>query len=80
MFEGPILETQRLLLRVANASDFDAFATMNTEVGWALDRSAQGMGSSNSGPGKLQAPFENEPIEIWSQTREQWQARRAAKA
>lgn len=178
MFEGPVLETERLLLRVPQASDFDAFAAMNTdegnmrfiggtlpraaawrkflqmpgawmlqgfamfsiiekssgrwlgqlgpwqpegwpgtEVGWALDRSAQGkgyateaglaavdwafenlgwttvihsihpeniasqalarrLGASNSGPGKLPPPFANEPIEIWSQTREQWQARR----
>lgn len=177
MFEGPVLETERLILRVPKVSDFDAFAAMNTdgdnmrfiggtlpraaawrkflqmpgawmlqgfamfsiiekssgrwlgqlgpwqpegwpgtEVGWGLDRSAQGkgyateaglaavdwafnslgwttvihsihpdniasqalarrLGASNSGPGKLPAPFENEPVDIWSQTREQWHAR-----
>ena len=30
--------------------------------------------------GKLPAPYEDEPIEIWSQTRQQWQARRAVAA
>lgn len=35
------------------------------------------LGSTLRGPGKLPAPFENEPIEIWAQTRAQWQARRS---
>lgn len=180
MFEGPVLETTRLILRVPCKEDFDAFAAMNTdaetmrfiggtlpraaswrkflqmpgawllqgyamfsviekssgrwlgqlgpwqpegwpgtEIGWGLAREAQGqgyateageaamawafehlgwdevihsihpdniasqklairLGASNRGPGKLPAPFENEPIEIWAQTRAQWQARRAA--
>lgn len=37
------------------------------------------LGSSLRGPGQLPAPFENEPIEIWSQTRAQWEARRSGR-
>lgn len=39
---------------------------------------AQRLGSANRGPGKLPAPFEDSPTDIWGQTREQWHARRAA--
>ncbi|MGY0798720.1 GNAT family N-acetyltransferase [Lysobacter sp. A286] len=35
------------------------------------------LGSTNRGPGRLPPPLEDHPIEIWGQTREQWQARRA---
>ena len=179
-FDGPVIETERLILRVPRIEDFDAYAAMGedvenmrfiggampraaswrkflqmpgawvlqgfamfaviekasgrwlgqlgpwqpdgwpgTEVGWALDRAAQGkgyateagfaaidfaferlgwdevihsihpdnvpsqalavrLGSSLRGPGKLPAPFENETIEIWAQTRTQWQARKRA--
>ncbi|MDQ3287420.1 MAG: GNAT family N-acetyltransferase [Pseudomonadota bacterium] len=41
---------------------------------------AQRLGSSNRGPGKLPAPFEDSPTEIWGQTREQWFARREGTA
>ena len=34
------------------------------------------LGSRNRGPGKLPAPYEDAPIEIWGQTREEWFARR----
>lgn len=37
---------------------------------------AQRLGSSNRGPGRLPAPFEHLPTDIWGQTREQWFARR----
>jgi RimJ/RimL family protein N-acetyltransferase len=178
MFDGPVLETERLILRVPRISDFDAFAAMGedvenmrfiggamprasawrrflqmpgawllqgfamfaveekssgrwlgqigpwqpegwpgTEIGWSFAREAQGkgyateagiatmdfafdklgwtnvihsihpdntasqalairLGSSNLGPGKLPEPFQDEPIEIWGQSREQWRARR----
>ena len=174
---GPRLETERLLLRLPELGDFEAFAELNadeeamhfiggtmsrsaawrkflvmpgawaiqgfamfsviekaggkwigqlgpwqpegwpgTEVGWAFTRSSWGrgyateagaaaiswafdslgwsevihsispentasqalarrLGSSNRGPGKLPAPFENEAIDIWAQTREQWHSR-----
>ncbi|CAM5354441.1 GNAT family N-acetyltransferase [Rhodanobacter lindaniclasticus] len=38
---------------------------------------AQRLGSTCRGPGKLPAPFEDSPNEIWAQTREQWRRRRA---
>ena len=41
---------------------------------------ARRLGSQNRGPCKLPAPFEDHPIEIWGQTREQWRARRAGAA
>ncbi|MEY2170204.1 MULTISPECIES: GNAT family N-acetyltransferase [unclassified Rhodanobacter] len=43
----------------------------------ASQKLAQRLGSTLRGPGKLPAPFEDAPIEIWGQTREQWQRRRA---
>lgn len=36
------------------------------------------LGSVRHGPGSMPAPYENEPLEIWGQSREQWFARRAA--
>jgi len=33
------------------------------------------LGSRNRGPGRLPPPFEDLPIEIWGQTREEWQSR-----
>ncbi|MEO7431355.1 MAG: GNAT family N-acetyltransferase [Dokdonella sp.] len=38
---------------------------------------AQRLGSINRGRGRLPPPFEEVPIDIWGQTREQWLARRA---
>ena len=179
-FDGPVIQTERLVLRVPRIGDFDAYAAMaqdadnmrfiggampravawrkflqvpgawvvqgfamfavidrqsgrwlgqlgpwqpegwpGTEVGWGFDRAAQGqgfateagvaavdwafdhlgwsevihsidpdnlpsqalarrLGSSLRGPGKLPEPFQDEPIEIWAQTRAQWQARKRA--
>ena len=37
---------------------------------------AQRLGSRNRGPGKLPAPYEEAPIEVWGQTRAEWIARR----
>lgn len=37
---------------------------------------ARRLGSVNRGPGRLPPPFEDAPIEIWGQSREQWLARR----
>lgn len=181
MAAGPMLETERLLLRLPQASDFAAYAAMHedaetmrfiggvapraaawrkflqmpgawaiqgfamfavvekstgdwlgnlgpwqpegwpgTEIGWAFTRGAQGkgyateagraavdwafeqlgwtevihsihpdnrasqelarrLGAHNSGPGKLPAPFENEPIDIWRQTREHWASARQSR-
>ncbi|HEX7370302.1 MAG TPA: GNAT family N-acetyltransferase [Rhodanobacteraceae bacterium] len=37
---------------------------------------ARRLGSTRLGPGKLPAPLEDDPIDIWGQSREQWFARR----
>ena len=39
---------------------------------------AQRLGAVNRGPGRLPAPFEDSPIDIWGQTRAHWQAQRAS--
>jgi RimJ/RimL family protein N-acetyltransferase len=36
---------------------------------------ARKLGSRNRGPSRLPPPLENEPVEIWGQTREEWRAR-----
>ncbi len=36
---------------------------------------AERLGSTHRGPGRLPAPFEHFPVEIWGQTRAQWRAR-----
>ena len=37
---------------------------------------ARRLGSVNRGPGKLPAPYEDHPIDLWGQTRAEWRARR----
>ena len=37
---------------------------------------AERLGSAYRGPGRMPAPYENVPIEIWGQTRSEWTARR----
>ena len=37
---------------------------------------AQRLGATNRGPGKLPAPFEDAPVDLWGQTAAQWKARR----
>jgi RimJ/RimL family protein N-acetyltransferase len=37
---------------------------------------ARKLGSGNWGPGRLPPPFEHDPVEIWGQTREEWEGRR----
>jgi RimJ/RimL family protein N-acetyltransferase len=36
---------------------------------------ARRLGSSNQGPGRMPPPFEDAPVDLWGQTREQWRAR-----
>lgn len=38
---------------------------------------AMRLGAENRGPGRLPAPYESAPIEIWGQSREEWLSRRA---
>lgn len=40
---------------------------------------AKRLGSTRQGPGRLPEPHDDDPIEIWGQTREQWFSRRAAR-
>jgi len=42
----------------------------------ASQRLAQRLGSRNLGPGRLPAPFEDAPVDVWGQGRDQWRARR----
>ena len=41
---------------------------------------ARKLGAENRGPGRLPAPYDDAPVQIWGQSREQWYARRAASA
>ena len=41
----------------------------------ASKKVAERLGSAYRGPGRLPAPYEHVPVEIWGQTREQWKAR-----
>lgn len=38
-------------------------------------RVAEKLGARNRGPGRMPPPFENHPIDIWAQSRAEWQAR-----
>ncbi len=38
-------------------------------------RLAERLGSVNRGPGKLPAPYETDPVDIWGQSSEEWKAR-----
>ena len=39
---------------------------------------ARRLGSVQGEPGRLPAPYENEPVDVWGQSREAWRARRTA--
>jgi RimJ/RimL family protein N-acetyltransferase len=41
----------------------------------ASQRVAERLGSTNRGPGKLPPPFDDQPIDLWGQTRDAWRAR-----
>lgn len=38
---------------------------------------ARKLGSRNLGPGSLPPPFQDSPVDIWGQSREEWRARRS---
>ena len=42
----------------------------------ASQRVAQKLGSRNLGPGKLPPPYQNDAVDLWGQTREEWRRRR----
>jgi len=41
----------------------------------ASQRVAEKLGSRNLGPGKLPAPFDEDRVDLWGQTREEWRGR-----
>jgi RimJ/RimL family protein N-acetyltransferase len=43
----------------------------------ASRRVAQKLGSRNLGPGRLPAPFAEDRVDLWGQTREEWRGRQA---
>lgn len=42
----------------------------------ASQKLAQRLGSTNRGPGRMPPPYQNDPIELWGQTADEWKARR----
>jgi RimJ/RimL family protein N-acetyltransferase len=40
-------------------------------------RVAERLGSRNRGPGRMPPPYQDYPVDIWGQTRDEWRARRA---
>lgn len=44
----------------------------------ASQKLAERLGSRNRGPGQLPAPYEDHPVEIWGQSRDEWRERRAS--
>ncbi|HOZ26355.1 MAG TPA: GNAT family N-acetyltransferase [Hyphomonadaceae bacterium] len=42
----------------------------------ASQKLAKRLGSINRGPGKMPPPYENDPVDLWGQTRDEWRARR----
>jgi RimJ/RimL family protein N-acetyltransferase len=42
----------------------------------ASQRLAERLGSVNRGMGRLPAPYEDMPVQLWGQTRDEWKARR----
>lgn len=43
----------------------------------ASQKLATRLGSTNRGPGKMPPPYQNDPVDLWGQTADEWQARRA---
>jgi len=41
----------------------------------ASQRVAERLGSTNRGPGQMPEPYQDYPVDVWGQTREQWRAR-----
>jgi len=75
----------RLVPRVVAAEDW-AFDTLGwTNIihciapdNYASQAVAKRLGSARLRPGRLPAPNDKDPIDIWGQSREEWFARRAA--
>jgi RimJ/RimL family protein N-acetyltransferase len=42
----------------------------------ASQKVAQRLGSTNLGPGRMPEPYQDHPVDLWGQTRDQWRARK----
>ena len=60
------------MLRLPRREDFDAYAAFRSDPETA-QAVARKLGSQNCGPGRLPAPLESVTVDIWGQTRAQWQ-------
>ena len=65
----------RLLLPLAKAHGLRLLWITCNPDNVASQAVAIKLGSRNLGPGKLPAPFEDSPIDIWGQSREEWRNR-----
>ncbi len=43
----------------------------------ASQKLAARLGSVNRGPGRMPPPYENDPVDLWGQTADEWRARRS---
>ena len=59
---------------------WDDFIHCIAPANLASQKLAQRLGSTLRGPGTLPAPYEDSPVEVWSQTAAQWRARRERQA
>ena len=85
----PQFVTSRLILQPLELGDFEDSAFR--EMGWSeiihciapqnyrSQQVARRQGSWLRSSGRCPPPYENTPIEIWGQTREEWRARPAAR-
>ena len=66
--EGAVVATHWAFDRLGWSNVIHSIAPGNL----ASQRVAQKLGSRNLGPGKLPPPFQNDPVDLWGQTREEW--------
>jgi RimJ/RimL family protein N-acetyltransferase len=72
--EGAIAATNWALDTLGWPDVIHSIAPENTPS----QRVAQKLGSQNRGPGRLPPPFEYDRVDLWGQTRDEWQARHTA--
>jgi len=72
--EGAIASTEWAFANLGWTNVIHSIAPANV----ASQRVAQKLGSRNLGPGKLPPPYQNDAVDLWGQTREEWRGRRGA--
>ena len=70
-FEGAIAATNWAFDTLGWSNIIHSIAPANL----ASQRVAQKLGSRHLGPGQMPPPYENDPIDLWGQTREEWRTR-----